>query len=86
MAECKKCGCNDVVAAGVSIVNTTIYHCNYCESDTWSQAKIDAVVFHVLLCPFCRSRNHFVTSTQKPIRFHHCRSCGENFKSYEKES
>lgn len=46
------------------------------------------VVYHVIRCPQCKSRNTQVTSTPKAanapqVRYHRCRECGHPFKSSE---
>jgi hypothetical protein len=47
------------------------------------QPPLYGVVYHVLRCPKCRSRNIKTHTTELPIRYHKCRACGYNFKSRE---
>jgi predicted Zn-ribbon and HTH transcriptional regulator len=41
------------------------------------------VIYHVLRCPKCKSKNIRTHTTELPIRYHKCRDCGYNFKSRE---
>lgn len=49
-----------------------------------------ALIYHVLRCPACQSRNIKVTSSPKPkhdtprIRYHECKDCENTFKSVER--
>lgn len=42
------------------------------------------VTYQVIRCPACRSDETRVTRTMRPIRYHKCEACGNNFKSSEK--
>lgn len=42
-----------------------------------------SVIYHVIRCPKCRSKNTHVASTRRPIRQHKCDDCGHPFKSIE---
>lgn len=43
-----------------------------------------SVTFHVIRCPHCGGEKTRVTKTMRPVRYHRCRGCGQNFKSVEK--
>lgn len=52
----------------------------------------DAVIWSVIRCPDCKSRDTRVSSSPKPaspdmprIRRHECKACGNTFKSVERE-
>lgn len=44
----------------------------------------DAVIYHVLRCPKCKSPKIRVYRTMLPVRYHKCHECGHRFKSVEK--
>lgn len=41
------------------------------------------VRYQILCCPKCGGENTRVTSTQRPIRHHKCKDCGQTFKTVE---
>ena len=48
-----------------------------------SEPPTKPVAFKPVTCPVCGSKDVRVTSTQRPIRYHKCRACAVNFKSFE---
>jgi len=45
---------------------------------------IKTVYWHVIRCPYCKSKKVPVCHTNRPIRYHKCVDCGETFKSVER--
>ena len=45
--------------------------------------KPKGVIYHVVRCPECGSKNTGVASTRRPERRHKCKDCGHAFKSIE---
>lgn len=43
------------------------------------------VIYHPIRCPKCQSKNVKCYTSQPPIRYHKCRFCDLNFKSFEAE-
>ena len=41
------------------------------------------VAYRPIRCPVCKSKAVATTSTRVPIRYHKCRRCSNNFKSFE---
>lgn len=48
-----------------------------------AKAPFVPVIFHVVKCPNCESKECPVVHTARPIRYHKCRGCGMRFKSVE---
>lgn len=97
--ECPTCGCcagEDLGRSGVGDRQSVRRRCDHCGA-VWSYVDEAAtvepdesspadrgVVYHVMRCPNCASEDTVVTSTQRPLRYHKCRECGQAFKSVEK--
>jgi uncharacterized Zn finger protein len=94
--DCISCGCPDVeverepnhgawFADGVA-------RCNECGQVFSFRAPKEAkegpaekaVLYQPVQCPSCRSTDVPVQRTVGSVRYHHCRACGQNFKSVEK--
>lgn len=89
--DCPRCGCNGTEAIAVVSVWGTAQEkrrCGHCGHEFTTRPEPHGgkvcVPFHVLRCPFCRSKRPPVTSTRPDgIRCHRCRSCGRSFTSRE---
>jgi len=46
--------------------------------------KEKAVIWHIIHCPKCGSKNVPVHTTKRPVRYHICSDCGHKFKSVER--
>jgi len=46
---------------------------------------ITPIIHHVHTCPACGSKRTRITRTVRPTRYHKCKDCGHNFKSFEPE-
>lgn len=42
-----------------------------------------AVTYVPTCCPKCQSPDTKITRTDKPVRYHKCTECGQNFKSVQ---
>lgn len=84
--ECRNCGCKDIINK----------HCRYCgrrwvarmvpkedRPEPETPAPPGGVIYKVVKCPECGSKDTKVTSTRRPIRHHKCKSCEHCFKSVE---
>lgn len=49
------------------------------------QPKPKPVRYQILCCPACGSEKVRVTKTERPVRHHKCRDCGECFKTVEEK-
>ena len=92
--ECPKCGCTDSEIVRKTTqwgMPVTIVECTHCgkrfsapiEEEPEQQDPAKRVVYRVMRCPQCNSKNTKVTSTQQPVRYHKCMDCGHNFSSIE---
>ena len=94
--ECPTCGCPDgevirhFAVWGMPYVQLVCDHCGktwrtVAEVEPEPDAGDDAngVVYHVMRCPKCSSRDTHVTRTLTPVRYHKCDACGYTFKSVE---
>ena len=91
---CPRCGCQDasqaeqVVRWGHPARRLQCRHCGL----TWTvrdeateEPDVTAgVEYHLVECPACGGDDCPVRSTQRPVRWHKCRTCGTTFKSVEK--
>ena len=46
-------------------------------------ARVRVVIWHVIKCPKCKSKNVRCYATKRPLRYHKCKDCGYSFKSVE---
>ena len=95
--DCTTCGCPDVEVEREprhdSWFADGVAHCNNCSQGFIFRAPKEAaddestgraVAYQPVQCPDCRSTDVPVQRTVMPVRYHHCRNCGTNFKSVEK--
>jgi transposase-like protein len=93
LLDCGKCGCNatEMIAAGMRFGKPWVrYRCDHCGheftlgNNPAREGIVNGVVFHVVRCPGCKSKNTEVTrKANERIRYHKCRDCGQSFKSVE---
>lgn len=92
--ECPKCGCNatTLIGAGERYGRPWArYQCDHCShrftvgANPARDKTINGVIYRPVRCPACKSKDVPVVRTHRRIRYHKCRSCGQNFKSVEAE-
>lgn len=94
--DCTACGCPDVEVEREPQTGSWfadgIAHCNNCRQvfsfrapkEAEEEPAARAVRYEPVQCPVCHSTDCPVQRSVLPVRYHHCRDCGANFKSVEK--
>lgn len=91
--ECPKCGCEEAELVRRSSwwgKPTERVACGHCgteytrtEAETTEPEGSPCIVFPVIRCPRCRSKNTRITSTRDALRWHSCDECQRPFRSLE---
>ena len=89
-SRCPRCGASHGDDLGENAFGELVTLCGACGSqyETVQVGRKEnrkiVVDYFIIECPHCGSDDHYVDGTQRPIRYHKCRSCNKSFQSCEK--
>ncbi len=91
--RCPQCGADFGDDLGVNAFREMVTRCGSCdtiyETRVTELTPVDEtpgkaiVPYLIVRCPHCDSEDTFINGTNRPVRYHRCRSCNNPFQSLE---